>query len=39
MSGQLIARKVLSDSKEFIQLQRGCYVVKIGDFVKKIVNY
>ena len=39
LSGQLIARKVLSDSKEFIQLQRGCYVVKIGDFVKKIVNY
>lgn len=39
LSGQLIARKALSDSKEFIQLQRGCYVVKIGDFVKKIVNY
>ena len=39
LSGQLIARKKLSDSTEFIQLQRGCYVVKIGDFVKKIVNY
>lgn len=39
LSGQLIARKALSDSKEFIPLQRGCYVVKIGDFVKKIVNY
>ena len=39
LSGQLIARKTLSDSKEFIPLQRGCYVVKIGDFVKKIVNY
>lgn len=39
LSGQLIARKTLSDSKEFIPLQRGCYVVKIGTFVKKIVNY
>ena len=39
LSGQLIARKALSDSKEFIQLQRGCYVVKIGNFVKKIMNY
>lgn len=39
LSGQLIARKALSDSKVFIPLQRGCYVVKIGDFVKKIVNY
>lgn len=39
LSGQLVARKKLSSSTEFISLRRGCYVVKIGNFVKKIVNY